>query len=376
MQNKFIVQISVAAIVFLVFTFSASAQDKPMTFKLVSNGGNCDGCEWIAAQGEIDSGTPDRLRRFIRENGKIGAVVLNSPGGDLIAGLELGRIFREQGVYISVGNTVEDRGNPPWKVQEPGYCFSACAYAFLGGKFRTVGENELGFHQFYDEKALENPDLAQFSGADRYRDQLVTGVIVRYLIEMNIDLGVYQRAVLASPEEIYMLGAAEARELGVDNSGGTLPGEWQLLPFERGLVAETKIGPFLGNPKKSRLRFYCSKRVPYIALFVDADPFDSGEDFAGFLRETYKESGPVLSAGEQNLSVKLLGVFSSKNRRIATIVLRLGSKSARKFASSSSLTSNLLVLSRSQESAFEIWNLGDIPGDRRMLGLALANCIN
>lgn len=59
-------------------------------------------------------------------------VLLHSPGGSLIAGLELGELIRARGMETEIGI---------WKSEgtfgdtvDGGYCMSACSYAFLGVK--------------------------------------------------------------------------------------------------------------------------------------------------------------------------------------------------------------------------------------------------
>ena len=45
------------AILLMALTKPASAE--PMSFTLSGNGGNCDGCEWLAAEGDIVADTAD-----------------------------------------------------------------------------------------------------------------------------------------------------------------------------------------------------------------------------------------------------------------------------------------------------------------------------
>ena len=60
-------------------------------------------------------------------------ISLNSPGGNLVAGLAIGRLVRLRGFATAV----PDRA----------LCASACALAWLGGKTRYLGPHSaLGFH--------------------------------------------------------------------------------------------------------------------------------------------------------------------------------------------------------------------------------------
>jgi hypothetical protein len=100
----------VSAILFLSLIGATSAPEvpgkfnEPMTFVAVGNGGNCGECEWISATGVIGQETPQRFRDFMAKRPG-GAIFFNSPGGDLWAGFELGRIIREMKWITNVGET-------------------------------------------------------------------------------------------------------------------------------------------------------------------------------------------------------------------------------------------------------------------------------
>jgi len=68
----------------LQVSFAEEEPGNEMTFRLVSTGGNCFGCEWTAAEGVITENTPDRLRAYL-DRYKSGEFVFNSPGGTLVA---------------------------------------------------------------------------------------------------------------------------------------------------------------------------------------------------------------------------------------------------------------------------------------------------
>lgn len=82
------------------------AFDAPMTFALATNKGNMRTSSWIVGTGVIVSDTPDQFRNFLdREGGAGGQLVLHSPGGNLAAGLELGRVIRSWGLTTHIGRT-------------------------------------------------------------------------------------------------------------------------------------------------------------------------------------------------------------------------------------------------------------------------------
>src|SRR3546814_13804578 len=71
-----------------------------MSFRTSTHGGT-SGESWIVAEGDIVHATPDRFRRFLTAaeipRGARYEVYLHSPGGHLMAGIELGTIIRDYG---------------------------------------------------------------------------------------------------------------------------------------------------------------------------------------------------------------------------------------------------------------------------------------
>jgi hypothetical protein len=75
-----------------------------------------DGCDtWIAADGKIDIGAAERLRRLLAKLGdRHLPIFFHSPGGFVQSSLELGRFIRSQKLVTGVARTVPrgcDRGN-------------------------------------------------------------------------------------------------------------------------------------------------------------------------------------------------------------------------------------------------------------------------
>src|SRR3546814_9028218 len=105
--------------------------------------------------------TPDRFRRFLTAadipRGARYEVYLHSPGGNLMAGIELGTIIRDYGFGTRVARSVPFSYSTPefrFEGEEDGHCFSACAFAFLGGRWRIASDRSLGVHQHYTKNAL------------------------------------------------------------------------------------------------------------------------------------------------------------------------------------------------------------------------------
>ena len=174
---------------FLVLFFSTifglfecfPAWSDSMTFVLAGNGGNCNGCEWVAAQGDITDETPTAFQNFIAENGTPYLIVLNSPGGNLVAGIQLGQMIRDTGATTEIGETVPetDQGLEKWRKILPGICASACAYSFIGGVERFVDrEGKLGVHQFYstDDSSIDSKTV-----------QSLVGLTLLHTLRMGVD---------------------------------------------------------------------------------------------------------------------------------------------------------------------------------------------
>jgi hypothetical protein len=71
--------------------------------------GNPDACgpgcsEWIAAEGQIDNDSANRLLRQL--NGARLPIFFHSPGGRVISSMALGRLIRARQLTVSVGHTV------------------------------------------------------------------------------------------------------------------------------------------------------------------------------------------------------------------------------------------------------------------------------
>ena len=85
-----------------------------------------NGTKILLAEGAIDSGLPDRLRKTLAENPDISEIWLRSPGGVARAGNEAGRVIREADASIIT------------RIPKGWTCFSACNFVFMGGRARIV----------------------------------------------------------------------------------------------------------------------------------------------------------------------------------------------------------------------------------------------
>ena len=159
-----------------VFTPRASA----MTFDVASDPSACGERRCFVAAGKIDKRTPKQLQAFLKANGAApgDGLVLDSPGGEVMSSLRMGKLIREAGLDTSVGVYEASTG----VFKRGGECASACVYVFLGGVRRSVGEGaRVGVHQVY------GLDGAWMTAGDSMQVMSMVGLHVNKLCG-NLDL--------------------------------------------------------------------------------------------------------------------------------------------------------------------------------------------
>ncbi|UYN99779.1 MAG: hypothetical protein KIT02_00600 [Devosia sp.] len=151
----------------------------------------------------FDSYVTCDLEQFPAEGGNCAVLSLNSPGGSYIEGLRLAQYLRDNRIasVVEVGSQ----------------CYSACAFAFLGGSGYSsqsrVGvyvdrvvepEGILGFHAPYFAPDSLDGLVAEF-GLDEVlgasRDDI--SLMVRQLVSWNVDENVLGYIVSMGPDETY-----------------------------------------------------------------------------------------------------------------------------------------------------------------------------
>jgi len=206
-----------ASILATVVIPPAAAADDKMVFRTeapdpryVAMTGN----SWnIYAEGVIDQNAPKRAEQLIDQMHipPNSFVYLNSPGGNLFAGMELGRVFRKNGFNTYVGKQSGLRKT------SAGVCLSACTLTFLGGKFRFLSpDSTYGVHRFF----LGGSDDASVAPADALAaGQIFSAAILQYIREMGADPQLLNEMSRAGSDEINVLSKSRLQELGVVNDG-------------------------------------------------------------------------------------------------------------------------------------------------------------
>ena len=147
-----------------------------------------NGTKVLLAEGAVDAGLPDRLRKMLADNPDISEIWLRSPGGVARAGNEAGRVIREADALIIT------------RIPKGWTCFSACNFVFMGGRARIV---EPGAHFMVHMFTMTNDRNA-----------------INYSIEMGTDSTVgligeveQQSALLATEDNDFLIRMGVSRKL-------------------------------------------------------------------------------------------------------------------------------------------------------------------
>jgi hypothetical protein len=244
--------------------------DQPMEFYFGHSGGNCTTCAWLAAEGVITPDTPSKFKEVARVFPPGVIVHFHSPGGNLAAGLELGRLIRAAGGRTEVSRTVFQSNGEYYDRIEPGVCASACAYAFLGGVDRELkngpeGHTGLGFHQFYSPEGKGGAGDAQ----------IVSAIILNYLIEMGVNLTISSLAALATPDQINWVDEKMAESWGLSNADISQDVDWKIVATDRGAVLRAS---YKADNKKYATHITLSCKVEdRILVYATTNLKDSGK---------------------------------------------------------------------------------------------------
>ncbi len=116
-------------------------------------------------------------------------VWLASTGGDIDAGMELGRRLRRLGIFTLIG--------------EKDQCLSACVFAFMGGERRSVA-GQLGIHRPYFPFTENTPDRqARFHHLQK--------TLKAYIGEMDFPDSLYEAVMLVPPESMQIVTPADLK---------------------------------------------------------------------------------------------------------------------------------------------------------------------
>lgn len=178
----------------------------------------------ILAVGQIDKSTPEQFKAIAQGFPRGGWVALSSPGGNLIAGMQLGLAIHEAGLNTTIGNT--DYSPPD--------CLSACAYAFMGGISRKlIPGSRYGMHQFRAGDKSISPE----------ESQKINAAMGKFMDLMRVDRRALDVAQMTSSDQMTILTIAQAQQLKIDTAGQSSLGRWRVeaTPDSKLLVVNSNI---------------------------------------------------------------------------------------------------------------------------------------
>jgi hypothetical protein len=225
--------------------------------------GNADMCApRIYGEGIIQPDTAKIFAAFAHTNRQklppSVTVSLDSPGGSLFGGMQLGREIRRLGFDTDL---LPDQT-----------CASACALAFLGGVLRTLeGDAKYGVHQFSSSKASIGDGPTQ----------VTVVAIASYIEQMGSNRQLLDLASLVAPQDIYWLNEQERYALRVDNSIA-LHSDWALDAMQDGTPFVSVLIKYPGDRMEGRIRLVKENNTPvlHIRLFAPEHKRDRLQNLA------------------------------------------------------------------------------------------------
>lgn len=147
----------------------------------------------VSITGELEFGDAAAFQRQT-EQIREAVVVLQSPGGNAAAGISIGRAIRKRGFVTMVPPSVN--------------CASACAWAWLGGVQRLMGERaRIGFHAAH-----------LLRGGKARRSAATNAMFADYVSGLGLPPQAIAYVTGAPPDRMYWLTLATAQAVGIKTS--------------------------------------------------------------------------------------------------------------------------------------------------------------
>jgi hypothetical protein len=205
-----------AGVAMLARPDAAMAQGEPMSFRLAKLEGRGCGARCprvIVAEGVIEEDTPETFISFLQSAAETqdlrDVVVINSPGGRVVASMRLGAALRKlrAAVIVARFGNGDDLDLPT-----AGQCMSACVYAMMGGVKRIVPpESRMGIHRMSSQESGGLPGRMFTAPTPTYASDDMVTALASYAAQMGVNPAVIRLAEQIPPQEIHILSAAELR---------------------------------------------------------------------------------------------------------------------------------------------------------------------
>jgi len=231
-RRKGIVAGLISALGSILLGAPAAMADQPMTFEWGTVFGDVPA---IFADGEFTPETPAALQAFLKRSGQATPETMlyfSSLGGDLTAGMEVGKIIRAANLNTGVARNTRNPADAntidldSFSRVYPGHCVSACSLAFLGGVKREVRPGSIfAVHQVSmncvdKRKALSQYPWVPMPNVNYCPElnealtmvQIANGEVVAYVRSMGVDPIFLTEMSKAGPEAINALSEEKLRE--------------------------------------------------------------------------------------------------------------------------------------------------------------------
>ena len=342
-------------------TYAADAPEAPMQFSYRGNGGNCNGCEWLSAEGRITADTPAAFKAFLKDNG-VGVdgldkmpmdIQFHSSGGDLAAALELGRLLSQTNWNASIarsahGEGVEKDSPIGYEDLDGAVCQGSCAYAILGANQRAI-----------DDVKTYQPNLptsAELGGRDALQSM---AQLAAYLSEMGVGGELLTATAPLGEERLKQLHITTHQVDGAD---------WRLEPNGASLVAmvsQKQTGA--RNPDTVNAILSCGEagKAPLKLVFTQRLGSNiKADEFKSYFEQLEGENGENLeldlSSGDKSLTkrgaqVVIAPYITKQNTAYNRLSIQLDQKEWEQLLVDPVLRVSLTSAGRPNQGAFDYW---------------------
>jgi hypothetical protein len=188
----------------------ARAEQPPMNFRVARM--DAPGCgakcpEVVVADGVIEPETPLAFLDFAKtatlSHSLRGVVFLNSPGGNVVASMELGAVFRRLRLAAIVAGF---SANGDLSGPVAGECVSACVYALMGATRRVAPpSSRIALHRM----SVTLSDSSGTVAARRFADTRLVALVAQYATRMGVSPALVWSAESLPPDHIHLLTQRE-----------------------------------------------------------------------------------------------------------------------------------------------------------------------
>jgi hypothetical protein len=230
-----------------------------------------DGLKFVLVSGNFALEDDLTTFRTVALTSNATAVSFNSPGGNVVKAIELGRLIRTLNL-----NTIQIRGLD---------CSSACALAFLGGVLRGAEPGSIGVHKSsFTDAALTAKDAVSAV-------QEMTAEVISFMIEMGVDPALLKLSLRYESDDIRYLSGSEMAEYRVTwsyDQASTAPGQMDSTYTAPSSPAAPSYAPVAPSPPPWPSR-------AEIASFVRTLLESHSADSARAISDVIRSYGPRIS---------------------------------------------------------------------------------